>query len=72
MYSSGDATTVGTRYDPLQYGLKAIRYRVRHFGHSTQRRKKEDIDLCVKIDRLIEQSWTFGGLCSVIAHGSWC
>jgi len=44
MYSSGDATTVGTRYDPLQYGLKAIRYRVRHFGHSTQWRRKEDID----------------------------
>jgi hypothetical protein len=44
MYSSGDATTVRTRYDPLQYGLKAIRYRVKHFGHSTQWRRKEDID----------------------------
>jgi hypothetical protein len=59
MYSSGDVTTVRTRYDPLQYGLKAIRYRVKHFGHSTQWRRKEDIDACVTIDRPIEQSWTF-------------
>jgi hypothetical protein len=43
MYSSGDATVIRTRYDPLQYGLKAIRYRVTHFGHSTQWRTKEDI-----------------------------
>jgi hypothetical protein len=55
MYSSEDPAAC-RRYEPLQYGLKAIRYRVRHFGHSTQWRRQEDIVLCVKIDRLIEQS----------------
>src|SRR6266568_6061711 len=74
MYSSGDATTVGTRYDPLQYGLKAIRYRVRHFGHSTQWRRKEDIDP-VRQDRSSNRTKldVWGTLLPVvIAHGSWC
>jgi hypothetical protein len=44
MYSSENPAAVRRRYEPLQYGLKAIRYRVRHFGHSTQWRRKEVIN----------------------------
>jgi hypothetical protein len=36
VYASEEPYTAGTRYDPFLYGLKAIRYRVRHFGHCTQ------------------------------------
>ena len=35
IHSSNPAAR-GIRYDPLRYGLKPSRYRVRHFGHSMQ------------------------------------
>jgi hypothetical protein len=31
----------GIKYDPLRYGLKPSKYRVKHFGHSTQWRTRE-------------------------------
>src|SRR6266536_4103499 len=62
MYSSEDPAAC-MRYEPLQYGLKAIRYRVRHFGHSTQWRRNEDINPV----RQETASWNFRyltlGLC---------
>jgi len=36
VHSSENPLTSGTRYAPFRYGLKPTRYRVRHFGHSTQ------------------------------------
>src|SRR6266851_311694 len=40
VHSSENPATRGIRYDPLRYGLKPTRYRVRHFGHSTQWRTR--------------------------------
>jgi len=36
VHSSENPELSGTRCDPLRYGLKPSRYRVPHFGHSTQ------------------------------------
>ena len=36
VHSSEKPALRGIRYDPLRYGLKPTRYRVRHFGRSTQ------------------------------------
>ena len=38
--SSNESRATGTRYDPFPYGLNPTRYRVRHFGHSTQCRTR--------------------------------
>jgi hypothetical protein len=40
----------GIRYDPLRYGLELGKYRVRHFGHSTQWRTR-DMKLKARFDR---------------------
>lgn len=41
MYSSQCPFTAGSRYAPLLYGLNEMRYRVKHFGHSTQWRIRD-------------------------------
>src|SRR6266852_175443 len=41
IHSSENPAARGIRYDPLRYGLKPTRYRVRHFGHSTQCRTRD-------------------------------
>jgi len=41
VHSSEKPALRGIRYDPLRYGLKPTRYRVRHFGHSTQCRTRD-------------------------------
>jgi hypothetical protein len=40
MNSSHDPGIVGAKTEPLQYGLKAIMYQVRHLGHCTQWRMR--------------------------------
>src|SRR5260370_13295722 len=41
VHSSANPSASGIRYDPLRYGLKPGKYRVMHFGHSTQWRTRE-------------------------------
>src|ERR1035438_3099375 len=41
VHSSANPSASGIKYDPLRYGLKPGRYRVKHFGHSTQWRTRE-------------------------------
>ena len=46
VHSSANPLARGSKYDPLRYGLKPGKYRVRHFGHSTQWRTREAM-VCV-------------------------
>jgi hypothetical protein len=41
VHSSANPSASGSKYDPLRYGLKPGKYRVKHFGHSTQWRTRE-------------------------------
>src|SRR5436309_15482022 len=41
VHSCAYPSAIGIKYDPLQYGLKPGKYRVKHFGHSTQWRTRE-------------------------------
>jgi len=41
VHSSANPSASGIKYDPLRYGLKPGKYRVKHFGHSTQWRTRE-------------------------------
>ncbi len=41
IHASQQRWAIGTRHDPFRYGLKPIRYRVLHFGHSTQWRIRD-------------------------------
>lgn len=41
IHPEAPCTMSGIRYDPLRYGLKLGKYRVRHFGHSTQWRTRD-------------------------------
>src|SRR5580704_9449401 len=40
VHSSANPSISGIKYDPLRYGLKPGKYRVKHFGHSTQWRTR--------------------------------
>ncbi len=42
----------GIKYDPLRYGLKPRKYRVKHFGHSTQWRTRKAIAF---VDELLRE-----------------
>jgi hypothetical protein len=46
VHSSANPSASGIKYDPLRYGLKPGKYRVKHFGHSTQWRTREAM-VCV-------------------------
>src|ERR1700730_6631738 len=46
VHSSANPAASGSKYDPLRYGLKPGKYRVKHFGHSTQWRTREAM-VCV-------------------------
>jgi hypothetical protein len=41
VHSSANPSASGIKYDPLRYGLKPGKYRVKHFGHSAQWRTRE-------------------------------
>jgi hypothetical protein len=41
VHSSANPSASGIKYDPLRYGLQPGKYRVKHFGHSTQWRTRE-------------------------------
>ncbi len=41
VHSSANPSDRGIKYDPLRYGLKPGKYRVKHFGHSTQWRTRQ-------------------------------
>jgi hypothetical protein len=41
VHSSANPSDSDIKYDPLRYGLKLGKYRVKHFGHSTQWRTRE-------------------------------
>src|SRR5580700_3049363 len=41
VHSSANPPASGIKYDPLRYGLKPGKYRVKHFGHSTQWRTRQ-------------------------------
>src|SRR5260370_8390547 len=41
VHSSANPSASGIKYDPLRYGLEPGKYRVKHFGHSTQWRTRE-------------------------------
>src|SRR6266436_5444159 len=41
VHSSANPSVRDIKYDPLRYGLKPGKYRVKHFGHSTQWRTRE-------------------------------
>jgi hypothetical protein len=41
VHPSAKPSASGIKYDPLRYGLKPGKYRVKHFGHSTQWRTRE-------------------------------
>jgi hypothetical protein len=41
VHSVANPSATGIKYDPLRYGLKPGKYRVKHFGHSTQWRTRE-------------------------------
>jgi hypothetical protein len=41
VHSSANPSASGIKYDPLRYGLKPGKYRVKQFGHSTQWRTRE-------------------------------
>ena len=41
VHSSANPSASAIKYDPLRYGLKPGKYRVKHFGHSTQWRTRE-------------------------------
>ena len=45
VHSSANPSASGIKYDPLRYGLKPGKYRVKHFGHSTQWRTREAMDV---------------------------
>lgn len=52
----------GTRHEPLRYGLKPGRYRVLHFGHSTQCRIRDAMMHCKTLAKSMPASWTFADL----------
>ena len=41
VHSAANPSASGIKQDPLRYGLKPGKYRVKHFGHSTQWRRRE-------------------------------
>jgi hypothetical protein len=63
VHSSANPSASGIKYDPLGYGLKPGKYRVKHFGHTTQWRTREDM-ACVG-----DPSRETGGMRSPLRHG---
>jgi hypothetical protein len=75
VHSSEYSVDSASRSEPLRYGLNPTRYRVRHFGHSTQWRRRGVMAGRQGLANLVGEGRTFSPSRVVAGEsdeGRWC